>query len=86
MPFAEEGTTGMHTLTVWTMFTFGDRVRFDSPTQQRSGSGTVFAITVDRYGQVDYMIDIGQGAYSDLQPGILENEMTLLGTAGEGSA
>jgi hypothetical protein len=75
----------MHTLTVQTRFTFGDRVRFDSPTQQCSGSGTVFAITVDRDGQIDYMIEVRQGEFSELQPGILENEMTHLGAAGEGS-
>jgi hypothetical protein len=73
----------MHTLTVQTKFTFGDRVRFDSRIQQCSGSGTVFAITVGGDGQIDYMIEIRQGEL--VQPGILENEMTLLGPAGEGS-
>ena len=66
----------MHTLTVQTKYTFGDRVRFDSPTQRRSGTGTIFAITIDGEGMIDYMIAINGGA--DLQPGILENEITYL--------
>jgi hypothetical protein len=69
----------MHTLTVHTKFTFGDRVRFDSAAQGCSGTGTVFAITVDKERQVDYLIEINRGAYSDLQPGILEHEITLVG-------
>ena len=65
----------MHTLTVLTKFTFGDRVRFDSAAQHCSGSGTIFAITIDAQGQVDYLIEISMG---DLQPGILEHEINLL--------
>ena len=42
----------MHTLTIQTQFTFGDRVRFDSPTQGCSGTGTVYAITVDEARQI----------------------------------
>ncbi len=66
----------MHTLTIRTKFTFGDRVRFDSPTQRRSGTGTIFAITIDAEGLHDYMIDVdGQ---DKLQPGILEDEISYL--------
>lgn len=79
MPLEHLGDA-MHTLTVRTKFTFGDQVRFDSAMQKCSGTGTVFAITVDAEGRVDYMIDISRGEYSDLQPGILEDEMMLIGT------
>jgi hypothetical protein len=73
----------MHTLTVRTRFTFGDRVRFDSRAQGRSGVGKVFAITIDAEGRIDYMIEMmDRDGFGDLQPGILEDEMTLLG-AGE---
>jgi hypothetical protein len=68
----------MHTLTVQTKFTFGDRVRFDSATQGCSGTGTVFAITVDREQCIDYLIEIDRGDYRELQPGILEHEITML--------
>jgi hypothetical protein len=67
----------MHTLTVRTKFTFGDRVKFDSPTQSRSGVGKVFAITVDAEWHIDYMIEIDRGEYT-VQPGILEDEILLL--------
>ena len=67
----------MHTHTFRTRFTFGDRVKFDSRIQQSSGEGKVFAITFGADGQIDYMIEIEKDGYSDLQPGILENEMTL---------
>ena len=68
----------MHTHTVRTRFTFNDRVRFDSSAQQCSGVGKIYAITIDRDGQIDYMIEIDRDGYSDLQPGILEDEITLL--------
>jgi hypothetical protein len=68
----------MHTVTVRTKFTFGDRVKFDSPTQSRSGVGKVFAITIDAELHIDYMIEIDRGEYTDLQPGILEDEIMLL--------
>jgi hypothetical protein len=75
----------MHTLTVQTRFTFGDRVRFESATQGRSGVGTVFAITIDRYGHFDYMLEIDGDESGALQPGILEGEMTLLDAGAKGS-
>ena len=68
----------MHTLTIRTKFTFGDRVRFDSLTQSCSGSGKVHAVTVDAYGYHDYMIEIDNGGHTTLQPGIAEDEITLL--------
>lgn len=71
----------MHALTIRTKFTFGDRVRFNSAAQHCNGEGTVFAITVDKQGQIDYIIEIPMGHYTDLQPGILENEIKLLETA-----
>ncbi|MCI0702310.1 MAG: hypothetical protein L0241_14605 [Planctomycetia bacterium] len=67
----------MHTLTVQTKFTFGDRVRVNSFTQRRKGTGTVEAIMLDRYGQTSYMIGF-DGSEEDFQPGILESEMTML--------
>jgi hypothetical protein len=68
----------MYTLTIQTKFTFGDRVKFESDAQQQKGEGRVFAITVDAHRLIDYIIEIDKGAYHDLQPGILESEMTLL--------
>jgi hypothetical protein len=65
----------MHTLTVQTRYTFGDLVQFDSPTQGCAGTGTVFAITIDGQGEIDYTIEIDRGEYSDLQGGILEHEI-----------
>jgi hypothetical protein len=67
----------MHTLTIRTKFTFGDHVRFDSRIQGCRGTGTIFAITVDLEGQIDYLIRLDDDP-GDLQPGILENEITLL--------
>jgi hypothetical protein len=75
----------MHTLAIQTRFTFGDFVRFDSQAQHCTGEGQVFAVTVDRYGQIDYMIEIERGGYTDLQPGILEDEITLVATGGNAS-
>jgi hypothetical protein len=72
----------MHTHTVRTRFTFGDRVRFDSQLMRCTGEGTVFGITFVADGQVDYLIEIGRDGYSDLQPGIYEDEITLLEAAG----
>ena len=71
----------MHTLTVQTKFTFGNRVRFESQMQRCSGEGTVFGVTIDRYGHLDYIIEIDRDGYTDLQPGILESELTLLDAA-----
>jgi hypothetical protein len=68
----------MHSLTIQTKYTFGDRVRFDSASQGGSGTGRIFAITVDAQRQIDYIIEIDQGSYTDLQPGVLEHEIELL--------
>lgn len=72
------GGDAVHTLTVRTRYTFGDRVRFDSKLQGCDGVGTVFAITVDFEGRIDYIIEVDRGGYSDLQAGILEHEITGL--------
>jgi hypothetical protein len=71
---------GMHTLTVRTKFTFGDRVRFDSKVQGCSGSGTICGITMYDDGEIDYMIRYitRQGEPETLQPGIVQDEITLL--------
>jgi len=66
-----------HTLEIQARFTFGDKVSFDSQLQECSGAGTIFGITVDRDMFVTYMIAIDYDSYDELQPGILENEMTL---------
>lgn len=76
----------MHIHTVRTKFTFGDRVRFDSVIQRRSGAGIVCAIIFQEDGMVDYMIAVGMKSWGtgetidEIQPGILESEMTLLDT------
>jgi hypothetical protein len=69
----------MHTLTIKTKYTFDDRVRFDSKLQGVAGTGRVFAITIDYSGQIDYIIEMETGeGYCGLQPGILEEEITML--------
>lgn len=65
----------MHTLTLHTKYTFGDRVRFDSRAQGRTGSGRIVAITVDDEGRIDYIIDVKTGQFSHLQAGIYEDEI-----------
>jgi hypothetical protein len=68
--------TIMYTLTFQTKYTFGQRIRFDSRMQGRSGIGTIFAITVDAEGKIDYTLSImDEAGYSDLQPGIYEEEI-----------
>jgi hypothetical protein len=64
----------MHTLTITTRYTFGDKVRFDSINGK--GTGKVFAIDVDKERCISYVIEIDMGQYSDVQPGILESEIT----------
>jgi hypothetical protein len=66
----------MHTLIVRTKYTFGDRVRFDSPTQRRSGTGTVYAIVSYAQGPHDYMIEVD--GEMDVQGGIQEDEISYL--------
>ena len=65
----------MHTHTIQTKFTFGDKVQFDSPFQRASGSGTIVGITLGPENQIDYLIDTGDGF---LQGGIEEHELTLI--------
>jgi len=69
----------MHTLTIQTKYALGDRVRFNSSTQRCAGTGRIFAVTIYIQGPIDYIIEIDRGAYTDLQPGILEGEITYLG-------
>jgi hypothetical protein len=67
----------MHTHTIRTKFTFGDRVRFDS-VMTRSGVGTVLEIVFGIYDgrtQIYYMLELKSG---DIQGGITEDEMTLV--------
>jgi len=68
----------VHTLTIHTKFALGDRVRFDSLTQRCAGTGTVEAIVVYSGGRRDYMIALDDFEEFDVQPGILEDEITLL--------
>jgi hypothetical protein len=68
----------MHTHTIRTRFTFGDRVRYDSKLQRCSGTGTIFVISLDATGRVDYIIEVDRGDFSDLQAGVQEDEITLL--------
>jgi hypothetical protein len=65
----------MHVLTIQTKFTFGDRVRVDSRTQNRVGSGTIIAITIDNERNIDYTIAMDGDQF--LQPGILDDEIAL---------
>ena len=69
----------MHTITLTPGFNFGDWVRINSQTQNVYGVGRIFAITVMADGDIDYMIEMTeQNGQSMFQPGILENELTLL--------
>jgi len=69
----------VHTLTVQSKFALGDRVRFNSPTQGCSGTGNINAIVIYACGRQDYMIELDQFESFEVQPGILEDEITLLG-------
>ena len=53
----------MHTHTIRTKFTFGDRVSFDSVVQRCSGTGIVCAIVFQEVGMVDYMIAVGMKSW-----------------------
>jgi hypothetical protein len=66
----------MHRRTLETKYTFGDRVRFDSPSQGCQGVGTIYGITIYATGEPDYLIHPDDD--SAIQPGILENEISLL--------
>ena len=66
----------MHTHTIRTKFTFGDRVRFDTK-MNGSGIGTVLEIVFGSDGIMYYMIEIDRDS-CDIQGGILEDEMTLI--------
>jgi hypothetical protein len=67
----------MNTISIQTKFTFGARVRFDSPSQQCSGIGKVLLITMDAERRLDYVIEVDGN--DELQPGILEDEVSLIG-------
>ena len=71
----------MHTLTLRTKFTFGDRVQFASRIQQCAGAGKIFAITIDCDRHFDYMIEVDGSI--EIQPGIQECEITLASGASE---
>ena len=67
----------MHAHTIRTKYTFGDRVRFDSTFQRRSGIGTVYAICFSGDGIIDYLIAV-DGEDGHIQGGIDEHDMTPL--------
>jgi len=68
----------LHSHVVKTKFTFGDRVRYDSPTQKCTGTGTIEAIVIYSSGRQDYMICSDNFQEFDVQPGILEEEISFL--------
>lgn len=64
-------------------FPFGSYVHFESPTQGRCGSGAIFAVIIAANGVATYIIDEGMADdVSDLQPGILEDEIHWLSNSG----
>lgn len=65
----------MHTHTIRTKFTFGDRVRYSSQLNS-TGEGTVVAISFDADSKVCYYIEPDSKEY--WQGGIEEHEMTLI--------
>ena len=66
----------MHTHTIRTKFTFGDRVRYQSRSPfNGSGTGRVAVVTFDASGYIDYMIELSDGS---IQGGIAEDEMTRI--------
>jgi hypothetical protein len=74
-----------HRHVIHTRFNIGDRVRFDSKHQHCSGTGTVFAFTVEADGYIDYTIEVdgevhreSGRSYPVSQPGIEADCMTLL--------
>lgn len=73
----------MHLISAHVKFAFGDRVRFDSPTQGRTGVGHVEAVAIYSDGRHDYMIALDEFDEFNIQPGILESEITFLDTDAE---
>ena len=67
----------MHVHTVRTKFTFGDRVRYGSAPSREGGTGTVFAISFDASGFIDYLV-APDGRDGELLGGVTEDEMALL--------
>lgn len=67
----------MHTHTIRTRYTFGDRIRFSSVVQGLGGTGTVYAICFSGDGIIDYLIAV-DGDIGHVRGGIEEHEMTLL--------
>jgi len=69
----------MHSLSAFTIFTFGDRVKVQSHTQKKTGFGKVVAITIDDQGNHHYTVALEtDGRDFVYQPGILANELCLV--------
>ncbi len=66
----------MPTLIIQAKYALGDRVRFDSPTQNCAAAGTVYGITVYAEGPIDYLIQLDGDPF--IQPGIQEDEISYL--------
>ncbi len=66
----------MHSLTIWTRFTFGDHVMINSPTQKCFGTGKIFSITITMDREIYYMVELD--GETNVQPGLMEREISLL--------
>ena len=69
----------MHRIYFRTKFTFGDLVQFNQ--DGMAGTGTIEVITIDGRGHHDYMIYIEENGMGAYQPGIEEQNITLLKAA-----
>jgi len=66
----------MHVHTVHTKFTFGDRVRYDSKHQKRSGTGVIMDITFGPENYLHYLVV--EDSNGECYAGIEEEAITLL--------
>ena len=66
----------MHQIAVQCRFTFGDVVRFDSPSQGCSGTGKIVGVNIYDDWTYSYTVEIGQDGYEVYQPGIAEKEIS----------
>jgi hypothetical protein len=78
-------TASKYNLLIRSKFHLGDRVGFHVPVALggfgslgRTGTGTIFAITLFPDSQIEYTIAIPSREYEDLEGGVLEDQITFL--------
>jgi len=69
----------MHTLTVQTKYNFGDRVKFESSSQDLKGIGRIIAITIEDDRSSTYIVEtVEPDGVHICQPGICDAEIICL--------